>query len=53
MRLLCLHKRSGGVTYFAGDFGATLVVGSSIHAVEGLSFIVVHKAPEVLESFGH
>ena len=40
-------------TYCAGDFGAALVVSSSIHAIDGLSFVVVLKRPEVLESFGH
>lgn len=44
---------AGRETYFAGDFGAALVIRCSIYAVKGLSFVVVHKPPEVLESFGH
>lgn len=40
-------------THFAGDFGAALVVGGSGYAVQRLSFVVVHKAPEVLEALGH
>lgn len=40
-------------THFAGDFGAALVVGGSGYAVQRLSVVVVHKAPEVLEALGH
>lgn len=40
-------------TYSAGNFGATLRVHISICAIKGLNIIVVHKAPEVLESLSH
>lgn len=52
-KTVVLSNDRGCETYFAGDFGSALVVCCSIHAVKGLSFIVVHKPPEVLESFGH
>lgn len=40
-------------TYFAGDFGAALVVRGSIDTINSLGFIVVHILSEVLVSFGH
>lgn len=51
--ILFMGKISAEKTYFAGDFGSALVVRRASHTVKVLSFVVIHKSPEVLESFGH